>query len=417
MKSVVQKVWLLFALVAACFAPSRLRASIDVLHLPGVGNPANGALSYQAAYTAFGEHNPNVPTSLVLPGSPPNTMAVQGYGAEEWTATGALTDHFRKNTKEESDSGLINEGQRYFDPEMGRFLTADPLGLADGTNPYTYVHQNPWTNFDPEGLEHEAAAGTAVGILDTLFQNLKSFAGMAGNPLVDGVYGVYGTGLKSIEDKTVKSVGANPHDARFVNARDYAKLGTQAVVDLGSLGAGPEIKGEQGVVKLAEKAEQEIGVGAKLTEEAKVAAGAAPSTSAATDEISSEIRTSANGGINSAGGSVESQLTDAAGRAVETIGPGKGAVYGTKVHAAFEAEVKELFGDFSTEVSYLDGVKVDRGTPGSVRLDVVQGPIKAPTAIFDLKTGSAELTPARIKQIQKHVPGGANVPIKAIKPP
>ena len=153
MKSVVQKVWLLFALVAACFAPSRLRASIDVLHLPGVGNPANGALSYQAAYTAFGEHNPNVPASLVLPGSPPNTMAVQGYGAEEWTATGALTDHFRKNTKEESDSGLINEGQRYFDPEMGRFLTADPLGLADGTNPYTYVHQNHWTNFDPEGLE------------------------------------------------------------------------------------------------------------------------------------------------------------------------------------------------------------------------------------------------------------------------
>ena len=151
-KSVVQKVWLLFALVAACFAPSRLRASMDVLHLPGVGSPANGALSYQAAYTAFGEHNPNVPTSANVPGMPPNSMAVQGYGAEEWTATGALTDHFRKNTKEESDSGLINEGQRYFDPEMGRFLTADPLGLADGTNPYTYVHQNPWTKFDPEGL-------------------------------------------------------------------------------------------------------------------------------------------------------------------------------------------------------------------------------------------------------------------------
>jgi hypothetical protein len=32
------------------------------------------------------------------------------------------------------------------------FLTRDPAGFVDGPNLYTYVKQNPWTNFDPEGL-------------------------------------------------------------------------------------------------------------------------------------------------------------------------------------------------------------------------------------------------------------------------
>lgn len=41
----------------------------------------------------------------------------------------------------------------YRDPETGTFLTRDPKGFVDGPNMYTYVNQNPWTLFDPEGLE------------------------------------------------------------------------------------------------------------------------------------------------------------------------------------------------------------------------------------------------------------------------
>ncbi len=132
-------------------------AGVNYYHYDGRGDVVaqttgfNGTLSYQAAYTAFGEHSPAAPSDPNMSG-PPNSVVVQGFGAEEWTASGAQTDHFRKNTKEESDSGLMNEGQRYFNPELGRFMTRDPLGFADGTNPYAYVHDNPWTNFDPEGL-------------------------------------------------------------------------------------------------------------------------------------------------------------------------------------------------------------------------------------------------------------------------
>jgi len=70
----------------------------------------------------------------------------------------------------------------------------------------------------------------------------------------------------------------------------------------------------------------------------------------------------------------------------------------------------------STEISYLNGQVVPRGTPGSVRLDIVNGPLNAPVSIFDLKTGSATLKPPRIEQIQSHIPGGASVPVSTVRP-
>jgi hypothetical protein len=122
------------------------------------------------------------------------------------------------------------------------------------------------------------------------------------------------------------------------------------------------------------------------------------------------------------GGAIKSattweQLQDAAGNAVDQVGPGKGAVYGTKVHAAFEAEVKALEDpNLQTEKSYLNGERVKRGTQGSVRVDVVEGPLDNPTAIYDLKTGSAQLTPPRIRQLQAHVPNGERIPIVEVRP-
>ena len=89
-----------------------------------------GALTYQAAYEAFGKHG-DTPSS------------------EDW---GTNPDRQQANTKDEDPTGLLNEGFRYRDLETGIFITRDPLGFIDGPNVYTYVNQNPWTKFDPQGL-------------------------------------------------------------------------------------------------------------------------------------------------------------------------------------------------------------------------------------------------------------------------
>ena len=115
--------------------------------------------------------------------------------------------------------------------------------------------------------------------------------------------------------------------------------------------------------------------------------------------------------------STQSTLTSAAQRAHSTVGTGRGPVHGTRVHSAFEAEVRALGRtDLTPEVSYLNGDVVRRGTAGSIRVDVVEGPLGAPMAVYDLKTGSATLTPQRIAEIRTHLPNGGRLPDGSLVP-
>jgi RHS repeat-associated protein len=48
--------------------------------------------------------------------------------------------------------GLHYNVQRWYDPQAGRYLSADPLGLAEGLNQYAYVNNQPAEGSDPWGL-------------------------------------------------------------------------------------------------------------------------------------------------------------------------------------------------------------------------------------------------------------------------
>lgn len=118
-----------------------------------------GAVTYRAAYEARGKRSQE---------------------------TGSTPDRQKANTKDEDPTGLLNEGFRYRDLETGVFLTRDPAGFVDGPNLYAYVVQNPWTKFDPDGLQTAEAAlatnpvglgtltaGYAVAVGHANFQVLK----------------------------------------------------------------------------------------------------------------------------------------------------------------------------------------------------------------------------------------------------
>ncbi len=58
---------------------------------------------------------------------------------------------WRFSSKRSMD-GLIFFGQRFYDPTLGRWLTPDPSGFADGSNLYVYVLNSPMNRLDLFGL-------------------------------------------------------------------------------------------------------------------------------------------------------------------------------------------------------------------------------------------------------------------------
>ena len=55
-------------------------------------------------------------------------------------------------------TGLINFRARWYDPETGRWLCSDPIGISGGLNQYTFCGNAPNMFVDPFGLEEEPGA-------------------------------------------------------------------------------------------------------------------------------------------------------------------------------------------------------------------------------------------------------------------
>ena len=53
----------------------------------------------------------------------------------------------------DKETGLYYNRARYYDPGLGRFISADPKGYDAGLNLYTYTQNNPLSFRDPEGLD------------------------------------------------------------------------------------------------------------------------------------------------------------------------------------------------------------------------------------------------------------------------
>ena len=64
----------------------------------------------------------------------------------------ANTNSFQYTGRENDGTGLYYYRARYYSPELARFISEDPIGLAGGINVYSYVGGNPISFTDPFGL-------------------------------------------------------------------------------------------------------------------------------------------------------------------------------------------------------------------------------------------------------------------------
>ena len=63
------------------------------------------------------------------------------------------------------ETGLHYNRFRYYDPDVGRFIHQDPIGLAGGANLYQYA-PNPMSWTDPSGLDYVDNWKAKYGTLD-----------------------------------------------------------------------------------------------------------------------------------------------------------------------------------------------------------------------------------------------------------
>lgn len=135
--------------------------SIYTIHTDHLGTPQQVTnkqqeIVWRGDYDAFG----NVTVKATPQNKTEDTQAkgwslniINKANAAETTASKPFEFNLRfAGQYEDSESGYYYNWHRYYNPETGRYLTSDPIGLNGGLNTYGYTGQNPVQAVDPWGL-------------------------------------------------------------------------------------------------------------------------------------------------------------------------------------------------------------------------------------------------------------------------
>ena len=107
---------------------------------------ANGAITSSTTYDSFGN---------AIPKQAAGSAASSAGNAASSTGSAVpnIATSYRYTGREyDEDTGLYYYRNRWYDPEIGRFISEDPIGFAGGDiNLYGYVGNNPLSFTDPSG--------------------------------------------------------------------------------------------------------------------------------------------------------------------------------------------------------------------------------------------------------------------------
>jgi RHS repeat-associated protein len=186
-------------------------------HLGTVRNIAkdDGVVAAHAEYSSFGN---------VLSTSDPFLMGRFGFAGREWDA----------------ESGLLQMRSRYYNPQMGRFVSEDPIGFKSGDiNLLRYVGNSPVNSRDPYGLS--AMLSYSLGVKDVLSGGPSTSINNYAPPgAMVGL--VHGYGLTSIVFMSEFLRDGNIRDAIVRTELQMTAIKEEACDSAKRLGGGPKFQ-------------------------------------------------------------------------------------------------------------------------------------------------------------------------------
>ncbi|MGB3562699.1 MAG: RHS repeat-associated core domain-containing protein, partial [Thermoanaerobaculia bacterium] len=81
----------------------------------------------------------------------PNLLVFDAGDARYLTTSALLNTLGFHGLEHDSETGFVYMRNRYYDPDLGRFISADPLGYVDGPSSYQFALNSPFGNRDPTG--------------------------------------------------------------------------------------------------------------------------------------------------------------------------------------------------------------------------------------------------------------------------
>lgn len=165
------------------------------------------------------------------------------------TASSGTVNQYGYTGREPDATGLVFYRARYYLPGIGRFVSRDPMGMADAVSGYAYVANNPVMLTDPKGMMALlAGAGTSANY----------YGGLTDEQITRGLgLGSSSSGLSTATHGLLTAASFCPSACgslfSVVDAGVYAFEGdkTGAGISLGAAGLG--IVSDAGLAKLAGK--------------------------------------------------------------------------------------------------------------------------------------------------------------------
>ncbi|MBI3773082.1 MAG: RHS repeat-associated core domain-containing protein [Gammaproteobacteria bacterium] len=142
--------------------------SVTARHVYGDHEPLAEEIGGASQYLLPGGSTGNITHALSSSAAVINEYRYDAFGSRTLVSGNTTTRHGYTGEEYDANTGLLYLRARYYDPQLGRFISVDPfLGrMAEPAtqNRYVYVMNNPLSFVDPRGLASIEACGDAFSI-------------------------------------------------------------------------------------------------------------------------------------------------------------------------------------------------------------------------------------------------------------